>query len=78
MSATPRTDAAEHSKMKPIEDEWVPDFDFVPSSLSREFERENAKLRGIVRAAYLHQLDKLDTLEQKQLGRDLATYGTNA
>ena len=51
-----------------------------------ELEETNTKLRGIVRAAHLHCLDnctlddaeagkRLSVAEQRQLGKDLATYG---
>ena len=60
--------------------------DLVRADFARELERENVKLRSIVRAAYLHCLDgctpdgitegrRLSTAEQHQLGKDLATYG---
>ena len=62
---------------------------FTKDELQQEvyqLQRENAKLRSIVRAAYLHCLDgctpdgvtagkRLSVEEQRQLGKDLATYG---
>ncbi len=40
-------------------------------------EKLNFRLRTIVRAAYLHAVERLSPDDQKQLGRDLAIYGTN-
>ena len=51
-------------------------------ALNQELVAECAKLRGIVRAAYLHCIDgctlgrnRLTVEEQRQLGKDLAEYG---
>ena len=75
MSDTPRTDDfLAHRGHDGIE------------QFTRGLERENAKLKSIVRAAYLHCLDgctpdgvtvgqRLSKAEQHQLGKDLAIYG---
>ncbi len=55
------------------------------NALKAELERENARLRSVVRAAYLHELDQMQMPDsgplrltkehQRQLGRDLAELG---
>ncbi len=38
MSKTPLTDAQVSGPCSPIEDEWVPDFEFVPADFARKLE----------------------------------------
>ena len=49
-------------------------------ALTREIvplRRENARLRDVVRSAYLHQLGNLGELDQRTLRGDLAIFGRN-
>jgi hypothetical protein len=43
-SDTPRTELEVYVPMKPIEDEWVPDFEYVSADFARSLELECAAL----------------------------------
>ena len=92
MSDTPRTDrqtgwvvAGQYGPSTASDLYTDPKGPFVHAMLARELERENARLRLVVRAAYLHELDqmqmpdsgplRLSKEQQRQLGRDLAELG---